>query len=1380
MSFSILYSDAFLSERTVVQYDSGTLLDAVKSKNPLNHEDVVISSKTDNGVFEIPSKMLPYIRPKNGEYIAFIKPKDSDTLRLGLTVALVAAGQYYAVPALAGFGVNAAFAGALVTVGSTYLASAIVPYSTDSTPDSDATESATSSISGNGNSINQGGTVPYLIGTHKYSPPKAMQPVTEYVNKTQAYLTEVFCLGYGPLIIDLDDVKIGDTSITDFDNVEIQLKDDYTNSSDITLVSGIVNTTTVSATFTDTDDSAIRTTSTNCERIDIEIGYSALTDYNDYGNKTSTSCSYLIEYKNTEDDSWTGLTGTEIDAVCTAVANPQKEKYVYDINQNGDHAAFYSGQVTYKYPTKSYFQFDDGVPDHITVGNTFTIYGTKYNNGMFRAYSISGNRVYVGGYNENRESNRDEIVSYGRSLTNESSAISYDPVATPFTVTDTDATAVATYRSYSITNLEKAQYDVRITRITAEPSGDSNVRNEFQWTQLKSTQLTDDNGDTIVPFPSQYCYLGLRIKATDQLSGAIDNLTLTATSVCYEYNEEDNALTGDLASGNPAWEYAKILNGDAAKQLIIMDEIDVDAFIEWGELCDEEVEDSYGDMKPRFRINTVIDTSTTEEDVLKKIASIGRASRRWVDFKESVIVDKPDIQPSIFLNPANIMSFKWEKSFARRADAYNLSFYNEESDYESDELIVKLDDSTDYNDLNYIEDLDATGITNPDQVYRYGKFAHAQLQLRPETYTATLGINSLVFLRGDVIGLTHDRVQGITCFGQVLAESGNVLTVDNPFNISNDDLPLYATFSDPESYEQTVATYEVTDITDNLITLAALPTFNLVDSYYSIGAEVESLTRLYMVKGITSADDLSATVELVDYASPEIYDAEDTIANYISGTVDLTISTVAVPVKPSISNIVTNEDAIKLNSDGSLVTRALIQLDVNYVNTNRPEPKTVEIYYRISGSNGSYKKVSKDIEEELYVDNVEDGLEYDFKVRFLSAYSAASEFATESNVEIIGKTTPPPDVTNIDYSDGEITWTYNNAPLDLAGFKVRYATGSTAIWDTAVALHTGVITDNKYDVSAFISDTKSFYVKAVDTTGNESENAAKVVVNLGDIDLSNIVVTINKYDDGWPDTITNGIISGVDGFLYSSTYDFYGDNNSLFYNSNDDSLFYNARNKEMSYEFDFTPDQLDTGARLSIGIKSSIDNAYIEWVKPSDDAFYSASDASVFYGNDDDLFYPNSTDSFYDGDTTTFYGEDTDLFYGLDSDLFYEQSEDAVFSTFSGVVPSIKRIKYRFRVTVPENTDPMSVLEYVKIVVDVEDLEDKVNNYELVGGSGRLPLSISFREIVNMQLTLQDDNGSASYVKIIDKDELLGPLVESYDSTGANVTSVLDALIRGY
>jgi hypothetical protein len=45
---------------------------------------------------------------------------------------------------------------------------------------------------------------------------------------------------------------------------------------------------------------------------------------------------------------------------------------------------------------------------------------------------------------------------------------------------------------------------------------------------------------------------------------------------------------------------------------------------------------------------------------------------------------------------------------------------------------------------------------------------------------------------------------------------------------------------------------------------------------------------------------------------------------------------------------------------------------------------------------------------------------------------------------------------------------------------------------------------------------------------------------------------------------------------------------------------------------------------------------------------------------------------------------------------------------------------------------------------------------------------------------LQTGGGSAVTVKVIDKDILLGPLIQCFDSSGTGVTGIVDIIMKGY
>ncbi|APE45402.1 hypothetical protein BOO69_09725 [Sulfitobacter alexandrii] len=77
-------------------------------------------------------------------------------------------------------------------------------------------------IDGWRNEARPGAPVPYLFGKHRYAPPFAASSWTEVVGDQQ-YVRALFCLGYGPLRI--SDLRIGDTPISDYEDVDVEIRE---------------------------------------------------------------------------------------------------------------------------------------------------------------------------------------------------------------------------------------------------------------------------------------------------------------------------------------------------------------------------------------------------------------------------------------------------------------------------------------------------------------------------------------------------------------------------------------------------------------------------------------------------------------------------------------------------------------------------------------------------------------------------------------------------------------------------------------------------------------------------------------------------------------------------------------------------------------------------------------------------------------------------------------------------------------------------------------------------------------------------------------------------------------------------------------------------
>lgn len=117
----------------------------------------------------------------------------------------------------------------LMLAGSLAL-NALFPVARSSLPE--AAGSSFHSIQGAQNSANPDGAVPVVLGRHRQSPFYAARPYTEVVGSDQ-FLRLLFCCGYGPLAI--EDLRIGETPISAFQDVEVEIRQGFQGDAPVTL-----------------------------------------------------------------------------------------------------------------------------------------------------------------------------------------------------------------------------------------------------------------------------------------------------------------------------------------------------------------------------------------------------------------------------------------------------------------------------------------------------------------------------------------------------------------------------------------------------------------------------------------------------------------------------------------------------------------------------------------------------------------------------------------------------------------------------------------------------------------------------------------------------------------------------------------------------------------------------------------------------------------------------------------------------------------------------------------------------------------------------------------------------------------------------------------
>lgn len=200
----------------------------------------------------VPQDQWEIARPSAGALVVVRALPQKKIIAILLPVAFLLVGVFLG-PAIAGalgfsgpgmFGLQAGsllVRGALGIIGS-LIASALVPPPKQPSVKNEAF-AALQSITGTSNSVNPFGPIPRLYGTRRYFPPvpTTATPYTELVGDDQ-YLRMMLCLGYGPKLkiggkvagagavitqatsgLDPDAIKIGDTRLLDYDDVEFQI-----------------------------------------------------------------------------------------------------------------------------------------------------------------------------------------------------------------------------------------------------------------------------------------------------------------------------------------------------------------------------------------------------------------------------------------------------------------------------------------------------------------------------------------------------------------------------------------------------------------------------------------------------------------------------------------------------------------------------------------------------------------------------------------------------------------------------------------------------------------------------------------------------------------------------------------------------------------------------------------------------------------------------------------------------------------------------------------------------------------------------------------------------------------------------------------------------
>jgi len=610
----------------------------------------------------------------------------------------------------------------------------------------------------------------------------------------------------------------------------------------------------------------------------------------------------------------------------------------------------------------------------------------------------------------------------------------------------------------------RGQYEVKLTRYLTTHKRKTAISNELTWSALRtirSVQPFDVDGTVV---------MAMRIRATDQLNGRVEDLSVLGTSVLDVYNGQSWVKQ---ATNNPAWAFADIWTGTANRRPLTKNDLDAQALKDWADYCEDI----------GWEYNGVFDSTGTTLERANEVAGAGLASWAFTpESKISVVRDIVQTVPRMVISPRNSFDFSFEVSAIEVPEALRVRFVDDFT-WENTERLV-FDDGFDESNAQKFETLEAKGVTNPDQAWKYGRYHLAQQRLRPERFTFKQDVQHLRYKRGDLLTINHDVIL-------VGLKAGRIKNVVSDTEIEVDEI----FFDEGENYgvkiqhqDGTVSTVTCTLGTDpdnKTVFLNQAVTKTNPDDLVIFGeAGKESID--VKVTAIEPEGDFVASITCVPSA-PEILDAlEGDIPQYDPLLTEAIDADNTRPRKPEITRIASDESVLLPDDDGSLRVRMLVEASV------QQSPGWDQKYqFRIRALGDESWNSTDVISNPRYsFFDVDEGIEYEVQVRGVRN-NLVTEWTESQLHTVVGKSSPPPDVEVLNaVQNGEsvvFRWRKSVAP-DIDGYEIRFGEPGNSSWNDSIKIAEAekgnVVTEA--DVPP---GTWRFYIKAVDTSGNYSRNA---------------------------------------------------------------------------------------------------------------------------------------------------------------------------------------------------------------------------------------------------------------------------------------------------
>lgn len=745
----------------------------------------------------------------------------------------LAYGAMYSAAAAAGAGVSSAAVGAMyfasglisaaIMIGGGMLVSSIFP---TKIPDMNTSLEETSPTYGWGtfnNTSQEGTALPIILGERRVAPP-IIASHSESIND-ESYLYLLYAVSEGP-IESIYGIEINEQPMSYYSDAEVIVRLGHDSQEIVPYFNDTYSDSNVSLTLNSTSYVTRETSGTGVDAAQIHLALpQGLWHARNNGKFDEQTMVFSIQYRKKGASTWLNY-----------VATSESSFELYNASKvyNPNEVVIFNGN---SFKCINYL-VDREVKTHLGDGDyvTSTEYGVAVNNlSVKKTFNMHSHQKILNTYNTPIPTN----------------TTFWEPLYENTSLAITGSSTTFLSKTYRINFPVRGQYEMRCLIQSGPPENNPRYGSKAVWSGITEI-ITDD-----FTYPG-VALLGLKIKASEQLSGGIPKVTCIAKNIYKRFD-----VAGITNLNNPASAVYYILTNKVWGGRVDENDVILSEFVNWYNFCVEN----------EITCSLYIDQSMTYNTVKNYFCEIGRANVVQYGTKYGVIIDKETVASQLF-TIGNIIKDSFKMDYLPmddRANCIRVNYYDKDYNWEKSTVELRTQNYIS-NNKEVSQDVTLYTCDNKETAAKHGTLLLNYNKHLLRTCSFDVSIDALACTVGDVILVQHD----VTYYGfggRIVDIVGNTVTIDRAISLgtgktygflvrnSNNDVIENSTFTVHSDGEYST-------ITLNTPVSAGIDGTDV----YSIG-ELNIEAKPFRIISISRSQEFTRKITALEYY-PQVYNDE--------------------------------------------------------------------------------------------------------------------------------------------------------------------------------------------------------------------------------------------------------------------------------------------------------------------------------------------------------------------------------------------------------------------------------------------------------------------------------------------------------------------------